>query len=145
MTHEARKLSDVFSQWENAANDDPMSNFIVSFVSGGDGRMVNYRATINDRLVVSIAVGRSAYCTPRTHGPLDDYQAVEVGVLLDDRLVYPSAAGVAGFDGLFQLGLNRPVAPQVAPADVLRLYDAIEAAAGEHRVPSPGGPAANAN
>jgi hypothetical protein len=65
------------------------------------------------------------YSTPRENGlPLEAYENVEVGFLLNGKLARPSDAGIEGFDHLFEEG-GSPVAGYVPQVDVQRLREAI--------------------
>jgi len=82
---------------------------------------------------ISLSVQASTfhYCSPRKNDlPLDAYESVEVGFLYRGRLARPSAAGIVGFDDLFEEG-GSPVAGFVSQADVTRLRNAIRLAGGE--------------
>lgn len=77
---------------------------------------------------LSVQANAGAYCTPRAGGlPLEQYSTVEVGFMYKSKLDYPSHAGIAGFDQLFDSDSASPVAGYVSQANVQRLRDAINA------------------
>ena len=88
-------------------------------------------------VTVSYATGSGAYCAPRRGGlALRAYESVEIGLLVGGELCAPSAAGVEGFDELFESGRS-PVAGYVAWADVERLRAALCAKHGGDLAASP--------
>jgi hypothetical protein len=87
----------------------------------------------NSRGNITMSIQASAfhYCRPRVNGlSLDEYDAVEIGLFLNDEWVIPSEIGVEGFDHLWEYSQydgRSTVAAAVSQEDLSNLKTAIYA------------------
>jgi hypothetical protein len=78
---------------------------------------------------LSVQAGKYLYCTPEQDGlPIAEYSKVEIGLLLNDKLVCPSAVGLPEFQAWFEDG-ERPVAGWITQARLEILRKALTARA----------------
>ena len=78
---------------------------------------------------LSIQASQYNYCEPRVNGlPLDGYETVEIAIISDEHgMCHPSKIGIEGFDDLFEVGGDNPVAGYVSQAKVAELRAALQA------------------